>query len=144
MIYKDTGGDMRHMRIRRILSCAFIVLTPIIILATSCTKSVRISNTDLRDVGPGVKGLYRITTLDGHIYEFKVYSVANDTLTIHHPFVPYSGKRQVKEVDVSVPFHQIKSIERVQWDPLRSFLVIGAIASLPFLLLLLMGPVSAG
>jgi hypothetical protein len=135
---------MRHTDIRRMLSLTLPVLISVTILVTSCTKSVKLSSTDLRDADAEARRLYRVTTLDDRIYEFKRYSMSNDTLILHHPFIPYSGVARSEETDVSIPLPSIKSVERVQWDPLRSFLVIGAIASLPFLLLLLMGPVSAG
>ena len=120
---------MRHTNIGRMLSLTLLALISVTILITSCTKAVRISNTDLSDPDPGAKRLYRITTTDNHVFEFRTYSISNDTLTMNNFSEPYSGNREIQNAEVSLPFDTIQSIERIQWDTKRSLLAVGLSAA---------------
>ena len=94
----------------------WLVIT-LLILSTSCTRGITISNVDFHDAERDGNTVYRVKTSDNQTYEFKQYIFVEDTLVIFNPFDPdlLDPKKQGADT-ISLPLDTIESIEKVEWN----------------------------
>lgn len=117
---------------------SYSLLMVIFICSTSCTSAIKMSTSDFRNTYPDSKTLYRVTTKADVRYDFKQYSISDDTLMIYAPFSLDIHDKKKQEEHVTLLFDNIASIQKIGWDTKKSLFVAGMTgASLTGLILLM-------
>ena len=110
--------------------CAVLFAGFLLLLESSCAKSVPIPKADYRAADPAEKATYWLTTRGEHIYEFERFAVTDSTLIIievksHGSHAPLFDMGKV-ETPVVIPWDDVVSFERRERSNLRTALAISA------------------
>lgn len=93
-----------------------------VIFCVSCTKSIPIPQNEYKNLDDSKRNIYRVTTLDSRIYEFKKFSFTENMLSIHYPKDAYRGEENIR-----IPVQQIKSFEKLEYHKGKTAILLSGI-----------------
>ncbi len=92
------------------------------LIGVNCTKLIPIPQNEYKNLDASKRNIYRVTTLDSRIYEFKNFSFTENVLIIHYPKDAYRGEENIR-----IPVQQIKSFEKLEFHKGKTAILLSGI-----------------